>query len=112
MLVMDMIETTGDRLRIIRKDRGLTQEKLAELAGVTQNSISAYEMNKANMSLEVARKISNVLGVSLDGLVGIGINKKHVDVVKEGLLDWDIEPGDLDGAEMVRSPRHQRNKHT
>jgi SOS-response transcriptional repressor LexA len=94
MLVMDMSETTGDRLRRIRKDKGLTQEKLAELADVTQNSISAYEMNKANMSLEVARKISNVLGVSLDGLVGIGINKP-----KEGLIGWDTEPDDFDGSD-------------
>lgn len=96
---MVMSETTGDRLRRIRKDRGLTQEKLAELAEVTQNSISAYEMNKANMSLEVARKIANVLGVSLDRLVGIELNKKNANVAKEGVLGWDTESEDFDGSD-------------
>jgi SOS-response transcriptional repressor LexA len=98
---MNVGETTGDRLRRIRKDRGLTQEKLAELAEVTQNSISAYEMNKANMSLDVARKISKVLGVSLDGLVGIGLKKKTDNVVREGLLDWDT---DLEDSELDDEP--------
>jgi UDP-N-acetylglucosamine 1-carboxyvinyltransferase len=44
-----MPESVGNRLRRARKHRGLTQDALANLAGVDQTAISKQENGKMNM---------------------------------------------------------------
>jgi transcriptional regulator with XRE-family HTH domain len=39
-------ETIGDRIRLLRNDRGLTQEQLAELAGVSTDLVKKLEQNR------------------------------------------------------------------
>ena len=41
--------TTGDRIRGIRDERGLTQDRLAELAGISKGFLSDVENNKRNV---------------------------------------------------------------
>lgn len=51
-------------LRILRRNRGFTQEQLAALSGLTQPAIQRYETNRRNMTLKNALTLSDVLGVS------------------------------------------------
>ena len=66
------IEMLGRRIRMIRKERNLTQEKLAEAIGVSPSNMSDIENGKANFGIEVFMKITEVLQVSPDRLLGTG----------------------------------------
>ena len=59
----------GQRLRAIRKKRGLTQERLAELAGISPQHCSGIETGAAKVSLPTLVNLSNVLNVSMDELL-------------------------------------------
>ena len=57
-------------LKIIRSKKGYSQIKLQHLVGVSTSSIEAYEQKVRIPSLPVAYKLSEVLGCSIDYLVG------------------------------------------
>jgi putative transcriptional regulator len=54
-----------NRLRDIRQDRGLTQESLAQAAGVTRQTIIAVEQGKFRPSVELALRIAKELDTSV-----------------------------------------------
>ncbi len=57
-------------LRQLRKQRGLTIEQVAMLAGVDKSTISRAERGLHNLSPESAVKISLALKVSIQRIVG------------------------------------------
>lgn len=61
----------GVRLRKLRKEKNLTQKQLAALIGVQNSIISFYEMGDRLPSPDVIIKLSAVLHVSSDYLLGI-----------------------------------------
>lgn len=65
-----MQKTMGRRIREARCKRGITQDTLAELAGLTRTSVNFYESDKHDPSFFNATCIADVLGVSLDWLAG------------------------------------------
>lgn len=58
----------GARLRAVRKERGYTQERLAELTKLSTHHIAGIEKGEANPSFEVLYTITSVLGVSFDAI--------------------------------------------
>jgi putative transcriptional regulator len=52
-------------LREIRRDRGLTQESLAQATGVTRQTIIAVEQGKFRPSVELALRLARELDVSV-----------------------------------------------
>jgi putative transcriptional regulator len=60
--------TSGIRnqVRELRADRGMTQQQLADLIGVTRQTVIAIELDKYSPSLEVAFRIAHVFGVPLE----------------------------------------------
>lgn len=65
---MDFI-SMGQRIKNERRKQSLTQEKLAEIIGVTRNHISLIEKGDRAAGIEVLEKISNCFNVSIDYLV-------------------------------------------
>lgn len=61
----------GRRLKQARQQKEWTQKELSEKAGVSQNSLSAYENLGKIPSLEVGARIAEALDVSLDWLCGL-----------------------------------------
>jgi molybdate-binding protein/DNA-binding XRE family transcriptional regulator len=59
-----------DRFRLARLARGLSQGVLAEMAGVTRQSISGIESGRWSPSLEVALALGSALGTSVEDLFG------------------------------------------
>jgi len=57
-----------NRVKDYRKGRGLTQEELASMIGVSRQTILSIEKNKFIPGLEVALKISSSLEISIDKL--------------------------------------------
>lgn len=61
--------TTGDRIREIREAKGLTQDQLSELAGLSKGFLSDVEHNNKNLSSQGLLRIANALGASVDYLL-------------------------------------------
>ncbi|GLS26530.1 helix-turn-helix domain-containing protein [Marinibactrum halimedae] len=59
----------SDRLTALRKDRGLTQQALADAVQVHLTQINRYEGGDSQPTLEVIRKLAITLGVSADMLI-------------------------------------------
>ena len=57
------------RLIQLRRQRGLTQQALANAVGVHVNQIKRYEANSAQPTLETLINVAKALHVSLDALV-------------------------------------------
>lgn len=55
-----------NNIKELRKNRKLRQEDLAEKLGVTRQTIIAIENNKYDPTLELAMKISEFFGVSVN----------------------------------------------
>lgn len=65
----------GENVRTYRRKYGLTQEKLADLSGLSINFISRLERTDSqNVSLKTLCKIADAFHISLSQLVG-GINE-------------------------------------
>ncbi|MBB1122457.1 helix-turn-helix transcriptional regulator [Limosilactobacillus sp. Lr3000] len=66
----------GDNIRAIRKRYGVTQERLAELSGLSVNFISRLERTSdQNVSLKSLNKIATALQVSLTQLINYQHNE-------------------------------------
>ena len=61
--------TTGQNIRAWRKQRGLTQNQLGELCGISGASIGSYEKGATLPKRRVVDKIAAALGVSVDKLL-------------------------------------------
>ena len=60
----------GARIRIMRKSLGLTQADLAKKIGVTKQAITTYETGIREPSFKNLIKLSRVLNVTTDWLLG------------------------------------------
>jgi len=60
----------------LRKENDWSQADLANKTGISQVMVGKYERGDAVPSIEVAKKIADAFGVSLDYLVGEGQNAK------------------------------------
>lgn len=56
----------GKRVQELRRKKGITQERLSEMIGITPHYLSALERGIYNIKLELLVKIMNSLGCSAD----------------------------------------------
>ena len=61
----------GNRIREYLKERGFSQEILAEKSGVSTNTISRIEGGQMAMSVGILQKIVKALGVDANTLLGV-----------------------------------------
>ena len=59
-----------ERLKELRKNKGLKQQEIAELLGVKRNAYSDWENGKTEPSFENLIKLADLLEVTLDWLFG------------------------------------------
>lgn len=58
------------RLRMLRKAKGLTQEELGRKVNVTKVSISGYESGNRTPDMDTLKALADALDVSIDYLLG------------------------------------------
>ena len=61
--------TVGEKVKLIRQQKKISQQKLGNMLGVSQAMIAQYENGKRNPKLETIRKIANALEVPFDEIV-------------------------------------------
>ncbi len=60
---MQAVVYIGDRLKALRIEQALTQEELADKAGVAPNTVARLERNETEPHMSTARKLAQALGV-------------------------------------------------
>ncbi len=63
--------TLGEKISELRKRDGISQEKLAELVGVSRQAVTKWESGNANPDTENLIRIAGIFKVSVDELCGI-----------------------------------------
>ena len=57
-----------NKIRELRKQRGLTQEELAEIIGISRQAINVIEKEKFDPSLPTAFKMAKLFKTSIENL--------------------------------------------
>lgn len=69
----------NQRIRILRQARGLSQVELARILGVTKQSVSNWENDNIQPSIDMLKRIAQTFGVSADYLLGLD-DSEYIDV--------------------------------
>ena len=64
-------EITGRIIRSIREQKGLTQEALSELVGVSRSHLAEIESGRTRANVNTLWRVSQALGMRLSGLIRI-----------------------------------------
>ena len=59
----------ADHFKHLRKEKGFTQEKIAEILDVSSQSVSRWELGMCYPDVELLPTIANYFGVSVDSLL-------------------------------------------
>ena len=59
-------EKIGQRLREIRKEKGITTYQLADMTGLKQSNISRIENGRYSTRIDILEKIADALGYEID----------------------------------------------
>ncbi len=82
----------SENFKQLRKEKGDTQEKIAEVLGVTGQTVSRWELDICYPDLELLPSIANYFGVTVDALLSNDNNSKEKDretfYEKLNALDW------------------------
>ncbi len=80
-----------ERIYRLRKERGLTQEEIANELNVSRQTISNWETGSAQPTIDKAIELANLYDVSMDELVGKNIKSvKKVSHILMSLLNEKI----------------------
>ena len=59
-----------ENIRSLRIDRGFTQDQIAKILGISQNTYSQYEIGVLNYPVDAIVKLADFYDVSTDFLLG------------------------------------------
>lgn len=71
-----------DKLALLRRRSGMSQQEVAATIGVTRQTVSNWELGQGSPALDKAAELARLYGVTLDDLVS-----DEVDVVSTGAHD-------------------------
>lgn len=80
----------GEKLAALRKKNGYSQQELADKLKVTRQTISNWECGQGAPALDKAAELAEIYGVSLDDLVGDGVEfvVKESRKPNQNILKW------------------------
>lgn len=76
---MIVLEQLGARIATLRRERGLTQEMLAEKMGVSPQAVSKWERGLAFPNPVWLDELADILGTSIDSLLRGRVPKNEKD---------------------------------
>ena len=101
----------GERIRSLRKARGLTQEQLADRLGVSFQSVSRWESCATYPDMELLPAIAAYFGVTTDSLLGVPETKKEEEAARLldelSVLSRDAQPDMERAVEIIRILRRE-----
>lgn len=76
--------TLGEKLQSLRKENMLSQEKVAELVGVSRQAVSKWETNLSNPDTKNLIRLSEIFNVSVDEITAATLNCKQMPLPEKG----------------------------
>ena len=73
----DFFIALGERIATLRKTHGITQVQLAEVLGVSQQTVQAYEVGRRRIQVAALPVVAKTLNVSLEVLFGEEKTSRH-----------------------------------
>lgn len=88
--------TIGERIKQVRKEKGLTQKRLGELSGTSEGTVRQYEIGKRQPRLEQLQRIAFALETTVSELVEPGywstVSKEEIDESWESNPPFYVKP--------------------
>ncbi len=88
----------GEKIKYLRKSKGISQEELAVMLKVNRNYLSRVETEKSEPTASILKKIAQIFGIDLNSLLDIkndeqqGIDKmKYINENCKYLHDKDLD---------------------
>lgn len=82
-----------------RKEKGLTQEELAQKLGLTFQAVSKWETAQTSPDITVLPKLSQILDISIDKLMGYAAHDRQISIYEEEYkipeYYWGVEPSKM-----------------
>lgn len=76
--------TLGEKLQSLRKGNMLSQEKLAELVGVSRQAVSKWETGLSNPDTENLIKLGEIFNLSIDEFTGrVSVDNEFTEKMSE-----------------------------
>lgn len=82
--------TTGEKLALLRKKKGMTQEELSEALQVSRQSVSRWEMDAAFPETDKLIKLSKLFECSIDFLLNDSIQESEKSIAKMSDTDFTV----------------------
>ena len=80
-------EEIGFRLKQLREQAGISQEKLAEIVGVSKGQIQKYEYGKDMMNTDKLQKMADALSVPVQEFFAGGEDVMPLTIMERELID-------------------------
>lgn len=84
------------RLAKLRKEKGLSQQELANLFEVSKSAIAMYETNRREPDNELLAKFASFFNVSIDYLLGFSNEPLTAETIKEKSEEYTVIPSNQD----------------
>lgn len=72
----EIYEEFGERLKVLRNERNMTQEELAKQIGISRTNIGQYETGVRKVPLNIILQFSEFFGVSVNDLLDINVDEE------------------------------------
>lgn len=95
--------TLAEKIKKLRKEKGWSQEKLAQKLGIHRKTVAFYELNKSYPTAENIQKIANVFDIAsdyllsdeVDSFASLGIKDKSLVPIFEQIDKLDEKSKDV-----------------
>jgi len=73
----------GQNLKYLRKQKGFTQEEMAEVLGIKRSLVGAYEEERAEPRLEVMQSICDMFQIALEDFLFKDLSESKLDFIQK-----------------------------
>ncbi|NWG03606.1 MAG: helix-turn-helix transcriptional regulator [Syntrophaceae bacterium] len=108
-MVADIRKQIGDRIRDLRKKKGLSQEELGWKAKLHYTYIGGIERGEKNVSIITLSKIAKGLGISVNEIFNIPMDIKDPDKLRASLVK-EINQSDPEIVRLVFNLTRELNR--
>lgn len=91
----------GNKIKELRKQRGITQEQLADSVGVSFQAVSKWENNIALPDIALVPALASFFGVSMDVLFDFDLKKIEEDALAIAKESWKYRQSDWEKARNI-----------
>ena len=98
----------GKKIAVLRKERNLSQEKLANKLNVSRSTVAMWENNSNEPPISMLIKLTEILNVSFEEILSIK-KENNTNILNENFLNAFLSNHELKVIEAYRNKPEMRN---